>query len=177
MSVPSTLVMISAFIVRVGDLRYAINVGQIKELLYAGREEIMGSDGKRDIEYRDSTVPLIELRYLLGLGGARVFDPSDETPAKTPGPLSAPFSGRQRESSASAGSAANRVPVLITRSGERHVAIAVEQFDEQREIIVKSLGSLGPRFKGVVGAVDLEGGDVALVLDLPSLLLVRSLRM
>ncbi len=177
MTVPSTLVMISAFIVRVGDLRYAINVGQIKELLYAGREEIMGSDGKRDIEYRDSKVPLIELRYLLGLGGARVIDPSDETPAKTPGPLSAPFTGRQRESSASAGSAANRVPVLITRSGERHVAIAVEQFDEQREIIVKSLGSLGPRFKGVVGAVDLEGGDVALVLDLPSLLLVRSLRM
>ncbi|HYP26198.1 MAG TPA: ATP-binding protein [Blastocatellia bacterium] len=166
MSVPSTLVMISAFIVRVGDLRYAINVGQIKELLYAGREEIMGRDGKRNIEYRDSNIPLIELRYLLGLGGARVFDPSDEAPARAAAP---PPAG--------AGSAVNRVPVLITRSGERHVAVAVEQFDEQREIIVKSLGSLGPRFKGVVGAVDLEGGDVALVLDLPSLLLIRSLRM
>jgi hypothetical protein len=28
----------------------------------------------------------------------------------------------------------------------------------------------------VIGAVDLEGGDVALVLDLPSLLVHRSLR-
>ncbi|HVF88543.1 MAG TPA: ATP-binding protein [Blastocatellia bacterium] len=177
MAVPSTLVMISAFIVRVGDLRYAINVGQIKELLYAGREEIMGRDGKRNIEYRDSKIPLIELRYLLGLGGARVFDPTDEAAARATGPLSPSPVGRQREPAGLAGSAANRVPVLITRSGERHVAIAVEQFDEQREIIVKSLGSLGPRFKGVVGAVDLEGGDVALVLDLPSLLLIRSLRM
>jgi chemotaxis protein histidine kinase CheA len=41
---------------------------------------------------------------------------------------------------------------------------------------VKSIGSLGRRIKGVVGAVDLEGGDVALVLDLASLLLFRSFR-
>ena len=31
--------------------------------------------------------------------------------------------------------------------------------------------------EGVVGAVDLEGGDVALVLDLPSMLVLRSMRM
>jgi chemotaxis protein histidine kinase CheA len=60
---------------------------------------------------------------------------------------------------------------------DRHVAIAVEQFDEQREIIVKSLGQLARNIKGVVGAVDLEGGDVALVLDLPSLLVFRSMRL
>jgi chemotaxis protein histidine kinase CheA len=57
------------------------------------------------------------------------------------------------------------------------VAVAVEQFQEQREIIVKSLGSIARKIKGIIGAVDLEGGDVALVLDLPSLLLLRSLRM
>ena len=67
------------------------------------------------------------------------------------------------------------MPVLIARIGERHVAVAVDQFREQREIIVKSLGSLSRRIKGVTGAVDLEGGDVALVLDLPSLLTRRSM--
>jgi chemotaxis protein histidine kinase CheA len=70
-----------------------------------------------------------------------------------------------------------RIPVFITRAIDRHVAIAVEGFEEQREIIVKSLGSLARRIKGVVGAVDLEGGDVALVLDLPSLLMLRSMRL
>jgi len=70
-----------------------------------------------------------------------------------------------------------RMPVLVMRAADRYVAVAVEQFEEQREIIVKSLGPLARKIKGVVGAVDLEGGDVALVLDLPSLLLLRSVRM
>jgi two-component system chemotaxis sensor kinase CheA len=69
------------------------------------------------------------------------------------------------------------VPVLITSAADRNVAVAVEQFDEQREIVVKSLGSLGRKLKGVTGAVDLEGGDVALVLDMPSLLVLRSMRL
>jgi len=72
---------------------------------------------------------------------------------------------------------ANRVPVFITRAIDRYVAVAVEQFQEQREIIVKSLGLMTSKIKGVVGAVDLEGGDVALVLDLPSLLVLRSMRL
>jgi chemotaxis protein histidine kinase CheA len=69
------------------------------------------------------------------------------------------------------------VPVFITRAADRHVAIAVEDFEAQREIIVKSLGPLTRQIKAVVGAVDLEGGDVALVLDLSSLLMLRSMRM
>ena len=39
------------------------------------------------------------------------------------------------------------------------------------------LGGLGRKVKGVSGAVDLEGGDVALVLDLQNLLRVRSTRL
>ena len=161
---PTTLVMLSAFVVRAGDWRYAINVGQIVELLYVAPEEIIGRDGKRSIAWRDSTIPLVELKYLLGLGGARVFHQAGEN-----------GSNGQRAQGGTNGSL--RVPVFVTRAAERTVGVAVESFQEQREIIVKSLGSLGKRIKGVVGAVDLEGGDVALVLDLPSLLVLRSLRM
>jgi len=74
------------------------------------------------------------------------------------------------------GGSADRIPALITRVADRTVAIAVERFDSQREIIVKSFGGLGRKLKGVVGAVDLEGGDVALVLDLAGLLMLRSIR-
>jgi two-component system chemotaxis sensor kinase CheA len=168
-TLPTTLVMLSAFVVRAGEWRYAINVGQIIELLYIAPEEILGRDGKRSIAWRDSTIPLVELKYLLGLGGARVFHP-----AAAPNENAA-NGGGERAQISTAGSL--RVPVFITRAAERTVAVAVESFEEQREIIVKSLGSLGNRIKGVVGAVDLEGGDVALVLDLPSLLVLRSLRM
>ncbi|HKP87537.1 MAG TPA: ATP-binding protein [Blastocatellia bacterium] len=170
LAVPTTLLMISAFVVRASEWQYAINVGQIHELLYVSQAEILGRDGRRSIEWRGLTIPLVELKYLLGLGGARVF----EHPAAS----RAAGNGEQAERSGEAASpAANRVPVFITRAAERYVAVAVEQFDEQREIIVKSLGSLARKIKGVVGAVDLEGGDVALVLDLPSLLVLRSMRL
>jgi two-component system chemotaxis sensor kinase CheA len=176
LAVPTTLVMISAFIVQVGEWRYAINVNQIIELLYVSAADVQGRDGKRTISWRGSTLPLIELRYLLGLGGARVFLQQE---AASLGVARWPFSQGPlaKEPAATAYSSDLRVPVFITRSSERYVAVAVEGFEEQREIIVKSLGSLARKIKGVVGAVDLEGGDVALVLDLASLLVLRSLRM
>jgi two-component system chemotaxis sensor kinase CheA len=155
--------MISAFIVRTGGWRYAVNVAQIIELLYVSSDEILGRDGKRSIGWRGAAIPLVELGYVLGFGGARRLD--QQTAGQNGG----------GESLARAGSL--RVPVLVMAAADRHVAVAVEQFDEQREIIVKSLGSIGRRLKGIVGAVDLEGGDVALVLDLPSLLVLRSMRL
>ena len=156
LAVPTTLVMISAFIVRASGWQYAINVAQIIELLYMPPEEILGRDGKRSVQWRGTTIPLVELGYLLGLGGARVLHRNGGQPAA---------------------SESIKVPLLITYAADRNVAVAVEQFDEQREIVVKSLGSVGRSLKGVVGAVDLEGGDVALVLDIPGLLLLRSMRL
>jgi two-component system chemotaxis sensor kinase CheA len=168
LAVPTTLVMISAFIVRASEWRYAINVGQIIELMYVTPEEIIGRDGRRSIIWRGATIPLIELKYLLGLGGARLLHK----------PGAADRSSSQAQTGEIFHAAASlRIPVFITRSGERSVAIAVEQFEEQRELIVKSLGPLSRGFRGVIGAVDLEGGDVAIVLDLPGLLLLRSIRL
>ena len=161
LAVPTTLVMISAFIVRASGWRYAINVAQIIELLYLAPEDILGRDGRRSVAWRGGTIPLVELGYTLGLGGARLL----HQPA-----------GHNGEGH-SAGNGSVKVPVLITNAADRNVAVAVERFDEQREIIVKSLGSVGRKLKGISGAVDLEGGDVALVLDMPSLLVLRSMRL
>ena len=162
LAVPTTLVMISAFIVRASGWRYAVNVAQIIELLYVSPEEILGRDGRRSVAWRGGTIPLVELGYVLGLGGARLL----HQPA-----------GQNGDGQPAAPAGSVKVPVLVTCTADRNVAVAVEQFDEQREIIVKSLGSVGRRLKGVVGAVDLEGGDVALVLDMPSLLVLRSMRL
>lgn len=162
LAVPTTLVMISAFIVGASGWRYAVNVTQIIELLYVSPEEILGRDGRRSVGWRGGTIPLVELGYALGLGGARLLH--------QPG-------GQNGEANPAAGAGSVKVPVLVTSAADRNVAVAVEQFDEQREIIVKSLGSVGRGLKGIVGAVDLEGGDVALVLDMPSLLILRSMRL
>jgi two-component system chemotaxis sensor kinase CheA len=182
LSVPTTLVMISAFIVGVAEYRYAVNVGHIVELVYMSPSDIIGPDGKRKITWRGSVIPLIELKYLLGLGGARRLGTSSRSggdPPRLAGQIGLPTPGNGDGSIATGRGttvASNRIPALITRVADRTVAIAVERFDSQREIIVKSLGGLGRKMKGVVGAVDLEGGDVALVLDLASLLMLRSIR-
>lgn len=162
LAVPTTLVMISAFMVRTSGWRYAINVSQIIELLYVSPEDVYGRDGKRSVLWRGETIPLVELGYLLGLGGARRLDQTE-----------AGQNGDRRSEEV----VAVKVPVLVTSAADRNVAVAVEQFDGQREIIVKSLGTIGRKLKGVAGAVDLEGGDVALVLDMANLLLLRSMRL
>ena len=50
-----------------------------------------------------------------------------------------------------------------------HTAVAVDRFLGQREVIVKSLGRHAARLEGVAGAIDLEGGRVALLIDLTAL--------
>jgi two-component system chemotaxis sensor kinase CheA len=153
--VPTTLVLISAFIVRVSRWSYAVNVGQIVELAYVSPREVMGRDGRRSVKWRDTEIRLIELAYVLGLGGARVLHAVEASENGSP--------------------SRRYLPVLIARVGEKHVAVAVDEFFDQREIVVKSFGPLARTIKGVSGAVDLEGGDVALVLDLPNLLMQRSM--
>ncbi|HUK89303.1 MAG TPA: ATP-binding protein, partial [Blastocatellia bacterium] len=196
LSVPTTLVMISAFIVGVADWRYAINVGQIVELVYAREADIAGADGKRMISWRGSTIPLVELKYLLGLGGARRLTPEARSPRSMAPSIDAngadnllqgpspdlgysQWAHKQSERPPGKGSGRTRgprVPAFVTRFSDRFIAVGVERFDDQREIIVKSLGPLARKTRGIAGAVDLEGGDVALVLDLPGLLMMRSIR-
>jgi two-component system, chemotaxis family, sensor kinase CheA len=196
LSVPTTLVMISAFIVGAADWRYAINVGQIVELIYVGAADIIGTDGKRTIRWRGSSVPLVELGYLLGLGGARRLTTESrarERVTRLTGLTAVASTIEQasdsnrsewvhRQSDRSAPrylprKPDTRVPAFITRFADRFIAVAVERFDDQREIIVKSLGPIGKKMRGIAGAVDLEGGEVALVLDLPGLLMMRSIRL
>jgi two-component system chemotaxis sensor kinase CheA len=59
---------------------------------------------------------------------------------------------------------------MIARAGDRQAAVAVDRFVGEREAIVKSLGRYGPRLRGVTGAIDLDGGRVALLIDMPTLL-------
>lgn len=66
-----------------------------------------------------------------------------------------------------------RIPCLVVRNGDRLVAVSVDRFVEEREAVVKSLGSLGPSLRGVSGAVDAANGGVALLLDLGALVTER----
>jgi hypothetical protein len=65
---------------------------------------------------------LIELGYLLGLGGARLLHRHDEGGGKTGDSV-------QREAVPPQSTMPLRVPVLVVRAMDRHAAIAVEGFE------------------------------------------------
>lgn len=130
-TVPSTLVMISAVFVEAAGATYAIDVNQIDELAFHDEP------GARRLAWRDGELALHDLARLVRAG----------------------------ESTARRG----RRPCLIARAGERRVAVAVDRFVGQREVIVKSLGRYAARLEGIAGAIDLEGGRVALLIDLAAL--------
>jgi two-component system chemotaxis sensor kinase CheA len=82
LAVPTTLVMISAFIVRASGWRYAINVAQIIELLYLAPEDILGRDGrrKRRVARRDHSA--CRAWIYARVGGARLLHQPPVTTAK-----------------------------------------------------------------------------------------------
>lgn len=62
-----------------------------------------------------------------------------------------------------------KVHVVVVKSGERMVGLAVDSLMEPQEVVVKTLGTFIGDVKGIAGASILGSGDVALILDVPSL--------
>lgn len=62
-----------------------------------------------------------------------------------------------------------KVHVVVVKSGERIMGLAVDSLNDPQEVMVKSLGSLIGEIKGISGASILGNGEVALILDVPSL--------
>ena len=61
-------------------------------------------------------------------------------------------------------------PVVLTRTDEGVTAVSVEAVIGSRDLVVKSLGKILPKIRGVVGATILGDGQVASVIDLPDIL-------
>jgi two-component system chemotaxis sensor kinase CheA len=60
--------------------------------------------------------------------------------------------------------------MVVVRVGDRPTALAVDRLMDQQEVVVKSLGSTIGRARGVAGASILGDGEVALILDVATLL-------
>jgi two-component system chemotaxis sensor kinase CheA len=55
--------------------------------------------------------------------------------------------------------------IVVVRKGERLVALAVDDFIGQNEIVIKNLGKFLPDIQGISGATILGDGQVALIID------------
>lgn len=60
--------------------------------------------------------------------------------------------------------------VLVVRAGEKVAGIVVDELKEQMEFVIKPLGKYLGELKGLAGATILGDGQVALILDIPTLI-------
>jgi len=62
-----------------------------------------------------------------------------------------------------------QMPLLLTRSGDLHIAVSVDQIVGNREIVVKPIGPQVASIPGIFGATIMGDGSVVVILDVAPL--------
>jgi two-component system chemotaxis sensor kinase CheA len=136
---PLTLAIVLALLIRVGDETYAISLENVEETLLVHKKDIKFVHGTPVTTVRGEILPLSDLSAIIGTPGER--PDVDENPV---------------------------VVVRVGRDRSR-VGFLVDAFVGQQEIVIKPLGKLLLKVKGIAGATILGDGNVALILDAASL--------
>jgi two-component system chemotaxis sensor kinase CheA len=136
---PLTLAIVLALLIRVGDETYAISLENVEETLLVHKKDIKYVHGTPVTTVRGEILPLSDLSSIIGTPGER---PDVE-----------------------------ENPVVVVRVGRdrSRVGFLVDAFVGQQEIVIKPLGKLLLKVKGIAGATILGDGNVALILDAASL--------
>lgn len=136
---PLTLAIVLALLIRVGDESYAISLENVEETLLVHKKDIKFVHGTPVTTVRGEILPLYDLSQIIGTPGER---PDTE-----------------------------ENPVVVVRVGRdrQRIGFLVDAFIGQQEIVIKPLGKLLLKVKGITGATILGDGNVALILDASSL--------
>ncbi|MEZ4501170.1 MAG: chemotaxis protein CheA [Dehalococcoidia bacterium] len=141
---PLTLATVRGLLVESGGTVYAIPLAYVQEILRMETDELHSVGGRPAMRRRDDAMSVLNLSDVL-LGGERPDGSSEPSEY-----------------------------VIVVRTGEsdadRPVAITVDALIDQQEIVVKSLSGYLGRARGIAGASILGDGQVALIVDVPSLM-------
>lgn len=135
-SLPLTLAITQALMVKIDDEIFAIPLGSISETIMIKPDEIQQVRGQDVIILRDTTIPLVE--------GSRQLNLNVEY---------AQYINREE------------IPAVIINSGEKQIGLIVDELLDQQEIVIRSLGNYLVDIKNISGATIVGDGDVALILD------------
>ncbi|QTL98432.1 chemotaxis protein CheA [Iocasia frigidifontis] len=135
-SLPLTLAITQALMVKIDDEIFAIPLGTISETIMIKPDEIQQVRGQDVIILRDTTIPLVE--------GSRQLNLNVEY---------GQYINKEE------------IPAVIINSGEKQIGLIVDELLNQQEIVIKSLGNYLINIKNISGATIVGDGDVALILD------------
>ncbi len=139
-TLPITLAIISALVVRAVGRTYCVPLTVVQEALLLRPADVRTVEGRDVITLRGATLPICRLSQLFGL-----------TPRDDHVPTGKEY-------------------VVVTSLGQRRVGLVVDALEGQQDIIIKPLGGTLSDVRGFAGATDLGDQRVVLVLDAPSLL-------
>lgn len=139
-TLPITLAIISALVVRVAGRAFCIPLTVVQEALLLDPSEVRRVEGREVITLRGRTLPICRLQKLFQL---------QREPETTPG---------QKEY------------VVVSSLGQKRLGLVVQALEGQQDIIIKPLGRSLQDVRGFAGATDLGDQRVVLVLDAPSIL-------
>src|SRR6056297_784753 len=135
-SLPLTLAIQDALMVKIDGEIFAIPLSAISETLMIKSEEIKQVKGYDVIVLRDKTIPLIDSRESLNIA---IEDDSYKEK--------------------------DEMPVVIVKSGGKEIGLIVGELLYQQEIVIKSLSDYLDNVKNISGATIIGDGEVALILD------------
>lgn len=138
---PLTLAIIQALMVELGEEKYAIPLETIQTIEDISVDDIKYVQSKEVINLRGSVIPIVRLDAILDIEPIKKDDEDD-----------------------------NNLTVVIINKGEKQAGLVVDRLIGQQEIVIKSLGKyINNNSKIISGATILGDGDVALILDVNTL--------
>jgi chemosensory pili system protein ChpA (sensor histidine kinase/response regulator) len=140
---PLTLSIMQALLVSSGDQQYAIPLAAVhagERVTVDNVKHILSQEGVPSYEFNGTYYQFIPLAQLLDHNFSLPEDPNSQ------------------------------LPLLLFRYGDKHVALLVDSINSNREIVLKSVGTQLDHIPAINGATILGDGQVAFVLDVPTLI-------
>ena len=152
-TLPITLAIISALVVKLGERLFAIPLANVQEAVVLEPTGVRNIEGREVVTLRGSSLQLCRLSNLFGI--------EDQPAAWTTrtGPVPAvERNGRVREY------------VVVTVAGARRLGLVVSTLVGEQNVVIKALGPSLKGVRGFAGASELGDQRIALVIDAPALI-------
>lgn len=159
LTLPLTLAIIKAMLVKVQQEMLAIPLMSIRETIKLRPDEIKRVQHFEVVKVRNEVIPILRMDRELGIT-ANAAGPSDIYPALS-SPNESLYGGKD--------GAGELIPLVIIEYEKKALGLVVSKIVGEQDIVVKPLPSFVKRTKGIAGATILGDGRVALILDIMSL--------
>jgi two-component system chemotaxis sensor kinase CheA len=160
-TLPVTLAIIRALVVKVTERTYAVPLNSVLEILSVDPSELRVIERREIISLRGSTLPIVRLSRLFG---------HTSGPSPDEKPLENPFWPTQTQATEVQVWPPPQIFVVVVGLAQERLGLAVDDLVGQQDIVVKPLGRALQGLRGISGATDLGNRCTVLVLDIGAII-------